>query len=236
MKITIGPKEDLNGIVDDFLKDYGIGKIIAFSGGADSELSNVPGNDPLQIDYKKFSDKKEKRIIGDAIEMFNSMRIAILTGGSKWGVPKTAATLAKKHGLTTIGVYPLCGKKHALSDDFLDLSICVEPMFKESRWGDESSIFAKLLNGVIVYSGGSGTLIEISHILKMNEAILKYQDVPLKIIVPLSGTGGVAGGLPFIWAKQHVKKACFPDKEISKGNEAADFLIKKLDLYDYLLV
>lgn len=234
MDINVSPNDDITKKIENFLEDKGIQIIIAFSGGSDPELPNVPSDDKLQNDFKTFSSKIEQRVISDAIKKFQNMRIAILTGGSKWGVPKTATQAAKDNGLVTIGVFPLTGKKYSLGPDLLDLSICVDPLFGESRWGDESSIFAKLLSGVIVYGGSAGTLVEISHILKMNEAIIKYGEKTPKLIVPLYSTGGVADGLPFIWAKQNVKRLSFPAKQISSGSDAADFLIGKLDMYDYL--
>lgn len=232
MLITISAKENYSGVVSDFMAEFGLHKIIAFSGGADSEIHGIPLDDPLQKQYKDFASQMEERIIGEALKILRHFKIAILTGGTKWGVPKTATKVAKEFGLKTIGVYPLAGQKHALSSDLLDISLCVEPTIGESRWGDESPIFTSLLDGVIVYGGGAGTLIECSHILKTNEAIIKSGQ-QAKYIIPIAGTGGVADGLSFVWGKPEVKSICMPFFKVSSGREAADLMREKLNLDDY---
>ncbi|MBI5306656.1 hypothetical protein HZB04_03685 [Candidatus Wolfebacteria bacterium] len=217
---------DYDHLIGNFKKEYGIHNIIAFSGGADIELNGIPSDDPIQEQYKKFITALEERIIGYCIGKFRGYQIAILTGGTKWGIPKTATFTAKKFGLKTIGIYPLIGKKHALDKNMFDLEICVEHLFGESRWGDESPIFANLLDGVVVFSGGAGTLIECTHVLKINEA-LKKSGLPLKYIVPISGTGGVADGLPFVWAKPEIRFLCMPSFRIITGLQVADILRDK---------
>lgn len=230
---VVGSIGNCTAVIDEFKHSYGLHKIIAFSGGADAELHGIDQDDPLQAQYKQCAAAIEERLIGDAVGKFRGHRIAILTGGTKWGVPKTATMEAKKHGLMTIGIFPLTGKRHALGDEFLDLSFCVEPAYGDSRWGDESPLFTNLLDGVIVYGGGAGTLTECAHLLKINEALLKAGGDSLKYIVPISGTGGVADGLPFIWAKPEVRSRCMPKHRVTSGIEAADIIIEKLNLYDY---
>jgi len=226
-------ESDYDHIISEFKKQYGIKKVIAFSGGSDSKLNGVPDDDPLQKKFEEFSKILEERIISDCLGKFRGYQIAILTGGTKWGVPNTSSVVAKKYGLKTIGIYPLVGKKHALGDEILDLSMCVTPRYLESKWGDESPIFAKLLDGVVVFGGNAGTLIECAHVLKINET-LKKSGESLKYIVPISGTGGVADGLPFIWAKPEIRAACMPSFRVTNGFQAADILREKLDLEDYL--
>src|SRR6056297_1367011 len=160
MLANIKGEKNYSRIISDFMKEHGLHKIIAFSGGSDSEISGIAKDDPIQNQYKEFTRAHEERVIGDAVQKLKNYRIAILTGGTEWGVPKTAATKAKEHGMKTIGIFPLAGKKYTLPEDILDISLCVEPFVGESRWGDESPIFTNLLDGVIVYGGGAGTLIE----------------------------------------------------------------------------
>lgn len=226
-------KADYDHLINEFKKHHGIHKVIAFSGGSDTALRGVPDNDPLQAQYKEFVKGFEERVIGDCLGKFRGYQVAILTGGTKWGVPKTAATKAKEFRLKTIGIYPLAGKKYALGDDILDLSICVEPRFGESRWGDESPVYTKLLDASIVVSGSAGTLIECAHLLKMNEALNK-RGLPIKYIVPISGTGGVADGLPFVWTKPEIRSLCMPHVRVLNGFQAADILREKLNLDDYI--
>jgi len=232
MYIAVSGKEDYSKVIRKFMSDNGLHKIIAFSGGADSELAGISPDDPLQGQYRELARQTEEHIIGEAMMLLQNFQIAILTGGTRWGVPKTATLKAKEFGLKTIGIHPFVGRKHALSLEYLDLSICVEPLVGESRWGDESPMFTSLLDGVIVYGGGAGTLIECSHILKTNEAIMKSGE-PVKFIIPIAGTGGVADGLPFVWGKAEVRSRCMPFGKISTGKDAAKLMREKLNLDDY---
>ncbi|NTW22771.1 hypothetical protein HGA34_04520 [Candidatus Falkowbacteria bacterium] len=232
MHIVVSGKEDYSRAIRKFMSDNGLHKIVAFSGGADAEIAGLSQDDPLQKQYQELASRMEERIIGEAMMKLQNFQIAILTGGTKWGVPKTATLKAKELGLKTIGIYPLVGRKHALPLEFLDISICVEPLVGESRWGDESPMFTSLLDGVIVYGGGAGTLIESAHILKTNEAIIKSGET-VKYIIPIAGTGGVADGLPFVWGKAEVRSRCMPFGKVSTGYAAADLMREKLNLDDY---
>jgi predicted Rossmann-fold nucleotide-binding protein len=222
--------DQFDQIVSEFLQQHGMHHVIAFSGGASTDLPGVAGDDPLQARYAEIQKERETRIVRCALNILRHHRIAVLTGGTRFGFPKTAAEVAKEMGLKTIGVFPATArdKGHVLKD--LDLSLCVEPLFGESAWGDESSVFCKLLDAVIVCGGGAGTLIEASHLLKMNESLLKYEQ-PLKIIIPIQGTGGVADGLPFVWGKQEIKTACMPQRPVFTGQDAAIYIQERLDLY-----
>lgn len=218
-------------LVDDFKLNHGIHKIIAFSGGTDDKLEGV-SNELIQRMYKRVMKKKQRFIIEDAMKKFRGYRVAILTGGTRWGVPLTATVLAKKYGFLTIGVYPFKGKKDVLGPKCLDLALCVEPDFGDSHWGDESILFTKLLDGVIVYGGGAGTLIEMAHVLKLNESLLKRGSH--KYIVPIAGSGGVADELTFVWGKTEIRQRSMPLQRILSGSDAADFLIDKLGI-EYLI-
>ena len=233
MAIKIAGGGDYSRIVNDFKRLHGIQKIIAFSGGASTTLSGISEDDPMQKEYKGIIQTAEEKIIGDAVGLLRDCRVAILTGGTRWGVPCTASRKSKEYGLKTIGVYPLIGQKHALGDDVLDLAFCVEPFIGESNWGDESPIFANLLDGVIVCAGGAGTLTECAHILKINERLMK-SGRPLKYIVPLAGTGGVADYLQVISPNSTLRAECMPNKRIENGLVAAEILRDKLELEYYL--
>jgi hypothetical protein len=102
----------------------------------------------------------------------------------------------------------------------------------DSAWGDESQIFTKLLDGAIVYGGSAGTLVEMAYLLKANDKRLKKGERP-KYIVPISGSGGVADGLPFVWSKPHVLTRSMPGRLIASGSGAARFLIEHLDIEFY---
>ncbi|MEK7538377.1 MAG: hypothetical protein AAB552_00905 [Patescibacteria group bacterium] len=234
MVISICGKEDYSLIVEEFKHKHGIHKIVAFSGGASTSLSGISKDDPLQNEYEKIVQNVETKIIGEAIGLLRDYRIAVLTGGTKWGVPFIASRKAKEYGLKTIGVYPLVGKKHALGEEHLDLSFCVGPLVGQSNWGDESPIFANLLDGVIVCAGGAGTLTECAHILKINEHLLKSGN-PLKYLVPIAGTGGVADFLQIISSNPDLRSRCMPNKRVVSGLHAAEILREELELEDYLI-
>lgn len=224
-------------IVNDFKVRHGIQKIIAFSGGADVNLSGVSSDNPLHKQYSAIISKLFENIIEDCIAKLVNMDIAILTGGTKWGVPYYALKKAKEYGFKTIGVYPEMGGKHACHD-LLDLDICVPSMYGDSYWGDESSVFCKLLDADVVIGGGSGTLIECMHILKANETIhsrnqKSKSNTPLKYIIPISGTGGTADSLHFVSAKKEILSESMPEEKVQSGLRAADILIETLNLYDY---
>lgn len=225
-------EDDYDHQIREFKKELGIHKIIAFSGGSSVELDGIPKEDPLQLQYQEIRKEHERRFLDECIGNLRGYRVAVLTGGTKFGFPKVATEKAKEYNLKTIGVYPLAGKKHALDDNLLDLSLCIEPQYGDSQWGDESPVYAKLLDAVIVFGGGAGTLIECAHILKINERLLSNKD-ELKYIVPITSSGGVASGLHFIWSKQEIRYACMPERRIDNGYAAAQFLKEKLNIYDY---
>ncbi|ETX02875.1 MAG: hypothetical protein ETSY1_01990 [Candidatus Entotheonella factor] len=194
--------------ISNFRRLYNIDHIIALVGG---------------------SQETQDEDIISAIIRLHGYHVAILSGGTEWGVPHTAVVHAKQHNIKTIGVYPETGKKYAHGADLLDLRICVAPTLGESAWGDESEVFAKLLDGVIVFGGSTGTSVELSHLLKMNEAIMKKEGV-LKYIVPVAGTGGAADELHNHCYNIGAKREALPIDDITTGDQAANFLINRLNL------
>lgn len=225
------PEADLNERFAAFKRTHGIHHVIAFSGGAEASLPGLPEKDPLQEHYATFQNSRDERLVADALDILKHYRIAVLTGGTRFGFPLTAVAAAQERNLKTIGVFPQYAQQKGHVVDGLDLTVCVEPLFGSSQFGDESSVFAKLLDAVVVCAGGAGTLIEISHILKMNEMLAKQQQ-PVKLVVPVHGTGRVADGLPFLWGKQEIKNACMPIKPVYTGFEAAKFIESRIDLFN----
>lgn len=222
--------EQIDEAVADFKKRHGLHHVIAFSGGASTELPGVAKDDPLHRQYELVQKEREMRIVRSCLNILRHSRIAVLSGGTKFGFPKSAVEVAREMDLKTIGVFPKVAIEKGYVMDELDLAVCVNPHYGESAWGDESSVFCKLLDAAIVYGGGAGTLIETAHLLKMNESLLKYGH-PLKMIIPIHGTAGVADGLPFVWGKQEIKNACMPQKPILTGKDAAVYIQDHLDLF-----
>lgn len=226
--IRYSSRTNIGELVDEFKTKTAIRRIVAFSGGADSGLGE---DTPTEV--ATFLEERMRREIGQAVRFLRGYNIAVLTGGTSFGVPAVAAQVAKEAGLATIGVFPLVGSPKALPGDVVDLRICVEPRYGESCWGDESPIFAKLLDGVIVYGGNAGTLVEAAHLLKINEARLKKRLAP-KYIVPVTGSGGTADTLPFFPAKIGVRSASMPGTSVTTAREAARVLAQKLNLDDFV--
>ncbi len=230
--ITLSAGKNYSQHIRDFMSRHGLHKVIGFSGGSDDKLPGIPSGDNLQEQFKSFRGDFDKRIVTDALSVLQGHRVAILTGGTKWGVPETACKTAKDLGFKTIGVFPRAGRKYAMDDSLLDLSICVDPLMGESRWGDECPVWVSLCDGIIVIGGGAGTLTECAHIQKINEALVKYHHIP-KYIVPIHNTGGVAHLLSHIWAKPEIKTLSMPADRVHNGADAANILVDRLHLYDF---
>jgi len=228
-----------------FLRENGIKRVIAFSGGA----SSVPieFGDEVHAAMTKASSLFENAVIGEALTRLKpySQHVAVLTGGTQYGVPATASTLARAAGFSTIGIFPAAGSDKALGPDVLDLAVCVDirsdfdcsspedrAKFR-SDWGDESPHFSKLLDGVIVFGGRAGTLIEVAHLLKLNERRKKHNQTP-KFIVPILSSGGMADATPYLPANPDVRSWCMPSHVVRSGHEAAKILEDKLNLHDLL--
>jgi predicted Rossmann-fold nucleotide-binding protein len=232
MLIEILGRRNYASEVVSFMQSHGIHKVIGFSGGADDRLQGVPEDDDLQLKYVAFRKAFHDRLISDALRLLRGYRVAILTGGTEGGIPELATRKAKEYGFKTIGVFPRKGKKYALDSCLLDLSICVDPMIGEARWGDEGATWTSLIDGMIVIGGSAGTLTECAHIQKINESLIKNNETP-KYIVAIYGTGGTAEQLPHLWAKPNVRNVCMPMNRIYTGREASQYLIEKLALDDY---
>ena len=228
-----------------FLQRHGIKKIIGFSGGAASAPAEF--GKAIEAAIGEASTLFETAIVSEALNVLRPYRnsVAILTGGTSWGIPATATKLAKEAGFFTIGVIPACGEKYLLGPDQLDLRIKVDLRAEFasddqedsakfcSDWGDESAYFCKAIDGVIVFGGRAGTLVEVAHILKVNERRKKRNMEP-KFIIPISASGGMAEILPYLPANPEIRGWCMPDRLISQGSVAARILEDKLNLHDLL--
>jgi len=233
-RIEVRGEEDYTAKVEEFKRDRGIGFVLAFSGGADDEnplLQHI--SEQLQLlartdDERELLKKQVESAVDDYIativrailKPLRGYRIAVQSGGTKWGVPRIAIEVARECGFPTIGVYPqLAEQKHALREK-LDLSVCVHPQIYQSSWGDEASVFTKLLDGVVVIGGNAGTLVEMAKILKLNER----KGIAIKHIVPIYGTGGAANSMLSFPGKLKTMAACLPAHRITTGREAVEYL------------
>lgn len=237
LDITSHHLQDAQKASEAFKEERDIGYVLAFSGGADDSncftaaaittlAAEVPGisHDEAKRLIETSGSNMIRNVVADILRPLRGYRIAVQTGGTKWGVPRVATEVAKELSFVTIGIHPLAakiGKDRTLSSDLIDLSICVHPGIGESRWGDESPHFVHCLDGAIVIGGAAGTMVEVAHLLKINEA---KDMVPKKMIIPIIGTGGTADQVPSFPGKPQVMSTCLPSKPITNGHDASVFL------------
>lgn len=249
IEVKGGALEDFTPIVESFKKDRGVRFVLAFSGGADDSSplfrhvveSLKSSQEPVESDETAIdalvSKAKKEYVAGIVREILLPLRgylIAVLTGGTAWGVPSIATEVAKELGFPTIGVYPLAAslkKENMLPESWLDLAVCVHPMIGSSQWGDEAAAYTKLLDAVIIIGGGAGTMVEVAHLLKQNEK----KGLTTKHIVPIYGTGGTADKVSFFPGKPETMARCVPPHPIVTGSEACEYLRQAVfadDIYD----
>ena len=228
MKIT--SLDDINSWVREWMDREWIHKIIAISGWSSAEKIEW-ANPEIVTKLNESIAEYVNAVIEWTLKKLQDYRVAILTGGTKGGVTEDALKIAKKYWLQTIGVYPARGAKNALSEEYIDCAIEVKSIFGESRWGDESPVFTKLADANIVLGGWAGTLIEVAHVLKINEWLIDKWERP-KYIIPVSGIPWMGSLIQLLPGKSHVKRATFPENEIKTGQQVADYLEKKLNLDD----
>lgn len=198
--------EDIGHQVENFKRKRGVKFVIAFSGGSEEKS------------------ERAERLVKEMVGELAFFPVAILTGGTKWGIPKVAAEAARAYGLPVIGVLPERGLKHALEG--LDLRLTIPPRLGQSAWGDESEVFAKLSDAVIMISGAFGTQVEYAHIMKMNEARLKDGAAPVYVI-PFFGLGGWSETVYNLNLPEAIR-ACFPSGKILAGEDAVAFIKARL--------
>ncbi len=230
--------QDNDKRLEDFKKARGVQFVLAFSGGADDGSPMVTSmlegireqclatTTPSEFDalVKRFKKKYIADIVRDVLGPLRGYKIAILTGGTSWGVPAVAAEVAKEFGFPTIGVFPLIATtktSNMLPEGMLDLSICVHPTVGESMWGDEGVVYTKLLSAVIIIGGRAGTMVEVTHLLKQNE----NKRFAMKPIIPITGTGGTADMLAYFPGNQNVMAKSLPRHIITDGKGAFAHLI-----------
>lgn len=138
----------------------------------------------------------EQEISGILYETLHNVRlqfpnIALLSGGTKGGIPEIIVKVANSLGIPCVGVFPEACDKYVLKDE-LDFQIPVPPpILGNTTWGSETPVFADLADVYIVIGGEWGTLVEAATILKNNKSKLKRGEKPIRIIC-LEHFGGIA--------------------------------------------
>lgn len=125
---------------------------------------------------------------------------AVLTGGTKGGIPELAITLARENDLPTLAVRPPSGAKYAL--DKVDLVIQTPlPSVGSGTFATETPTLTRLPDYAIVFGGGDGTAAEVTTIGKFNSKRVKDGQEPVRVL-PIEHSGGVASVL------QELGKVC----------------------------
>ena len=194
--------------ISEFTASRSIQKIIGFSGGSDD-------NEEM-LRYQ----------VRNAMNFLVNKPIAILSGGTKYGMPRIACEEAKRLNLPTIGVMPsrAVEKKQDILD--LDFRIIVPPRCGNSEFGDESEVFAKIADGIIYLGGMYGTLIEYAHVMKINQGRVK-KGGKIVYVAPIQGFGGVSEFAMTLPMPEEFKK-CLPENPVHSGEDAASYLLQML--------
>ncbi|MBI2594138.1 hypothetical protein HYW39_00390, partial [Candidatus Curtissbacteria bacterium] len=131
--LTSQHRERVGYAVKDLLVRNNLKAILALSGGSE--------------------DGSEEMIVGilkDLILNVRGLPVAILTGGTRGGIPDIGIRVARESSIPTIGVFPPRARKIALLDD-LDLAIeTLPPSIGNASFGTETPSFVNLANGIAV--------------------------------------------------------------------------------------
>lgn len=191
---------------DRFKEVYGFQKVVAVVGSSkEGGLSSL--RELLSLAFGSLKQEKGK--------------FAVLTGGTKGGVPQLALQVAKDLELPTMGIYPEKGERYVLHH-LLDFSLAVpSPVYGNVVWGSETSVLVSFPDIVILAGGEWGTNLEVATIMKDNVNRIKRGVKPITLIV-IKDTGGLADGL-----EQLEKYITVPEGVIKKVDNA-DALVKTL--------
>jgi len=224
-------REELESFIDRKTNELGVRAWIGVCGWG--RILQHSSEDP---EFQEACDKAEKeiksKVIDDLMKRLRDYSVGIVSGWTKWDVPWMAVKIAKKYDLPTIWVLPERGRKYSAADN-LDVEVVVKPQYGESQFWDESQVLTKISDGNVIIGGWTGTLVEVAHTLKMNEALLKYGEM-VKSIVPVSSAGGLGSMIHMLPWDIKVKAMTLPDREVKNGKEAFEVLRDKMGL-DVLL-
>lgn len=205
-------------------------KIIAFSGSSTVIKADIQDNE-LSEQIKLYSEWVLKKIIYEIMRRLRDYKVAILTWWTKRWVPKIATEIAKELGFPTIWVYPTRWEKYSLDDNLLNLQISVPSIYWESERWDESNVFAKIADAIVLLWWWAGTLIEYAHVMKMNEWLINNGKEPKKI-APVTWIQWVWDMLSYIPVNDEVKRKTLPQISLLNWEEVFERLKIHVDLED----
>ncbi len=207
-------------------------KIIAFSWWGQWIKLNF--DDPIiEKKIKEQANIVKEKIVRDIISRLRDYDVAILTWWTKWDIPDIATKIAREYNLPTIWVLPKRWEQKSNWKELLNIEIIVDSPYWESQFWDESSIFAKLSDWMFVIWWWAGTLIEFSHIMKMNESLKKYNWY-VKKIVPINWIWWLSEVIHHIPWNDEIKKLSLPKTTIFNWEDAFEWLKNELSLNDIL--
>lgn len=211
----------------------GFKKIIAFSGWWQFTKINFE-DENIQKRVKELSNQIKEKIVRDIMLRLRDYDVAVLTWWTNWDIPEIATRIAREYNLPTIWVLPRRWEKDSLwKINLLNVEIVVDSSYSNSQYWDESSIFAKLSDGMFVIWWWAWTLVEFSHVMKINEALKKYSWY-VKKIVPINGVWGLSEILHHIPWNDEIKELSLPKTTIYNWEDAFAWMKKELDLNDIL--
>lgn len=175
-------RRSTNKHLQEFKTDFAVTHIVAISGGADGVNEAIA-----------------KGIIrGICSELIlNDAPVAILSGGTRGGIPEMVLRVAKEYELPTLAVFPRKARidRNVLAE-LIDLPIeGVPPSLGDPTFGTETPTFAQIPDIAVVIGGGFGTLIEVACMMKQNQARFRKGKPPIYII-PILNTTGTADLIP----------------------------------------
>lgn len=158
--------------------------------------------------------------------------IAVVTSGTKQGVPHAAFRVAKNLGIPVIRVFPVCARERGhLIEEPADLEVEIPPRVGMSMWGDESEVFVKLSDAFLFVGGSAGTLVEIAHWAKLNKTRAARKQ-PLIPGVPIALGEGWSDWMSReghrVFSEFYDQAA--PTYSVGSGLKAAEWLCKRLSL------
>jgi len=207
-------------------------KIIAFWWWWNITKVSFNDND-IKLKIEDYSNQVKEKILNEIIWRLRDYDIAILTWWTIWDIPQIATKIARKYWLPTIWVLPKRWEKNSLwKNNLLNIEIIVDSLYSESYYWDESSIFAKLLDGMFVLWWWAWTLIEFSHVMKMNESLSKNWYV--KKVVPINWIWWLSEVIHHIPWNDEIKQLSLPKVPIYNWEDAFNWMKDELALNDIL--
>ena len=225
MKVTLDYQGGFPEVWQGFRETQGTHFSIAVLGGAVADLQGV--SPELAARHRAVLDERVQGSIREMLGLFRDHGIAVVTAGTNSGVPAAASSMAAELGLTLVHFHPVIAHRYLNADAQPDLEVCVLPRTSEnSSWGDDSADLLSLVDAVVFIGGGYGTLIELAHVLKLNEAKIRRGERPI-FMVSLHDFGGFGDRL-YDFATPNVREECMPHERIFLGRDAAKFILRSL--------